>query len=226
MSKSNTTIDVYFNPELLDNFTIDDVSYDLQQKLNSVGVIDYAKVDNTNHAYFNVNLLNKLEVIEIIYEYYPEMLIFHSISPDRISEVNESIEEADYFKGYSLAIAILDDRAKTILEEHLKSHDIPNLKANDLDDKNIPFLFDTLYNEKVIDEKLHDDIIEIDKIRKKFIHRNLLDKISTADVTLIKQNIPKIKPSLEEIEKMYQNIINPSPKVIEDDDSEDGNLVS
>lgn len=174
---------------------------DKLRKLNFEGFPTISHIIGTNYISIHLknkkNLTLKIKRMEKIKEIgYFVLWIYPK------EEILDAVAEHDYFKAFSLCSTTYEFFGKTILTNHIKKKNL-NVDLKRIKGLKLNYVIKELHNYKLISKSLKSDMVEVNKIRINFIHHKLYKEIAREDFMKISQNIPKIKRSINELEKLY-----------------------
>ena len=175
---------------------------DWAKQWTNMGMMGLFHSKDTNAYTFKFNNNKSLENALPEIRKNPNVSLLYT-NPDHLKEVSDAINDLDYFKAYTLCVALYESIGKTILISQF--NDKQSL-AEDLADRvSVYKMIITLYKHRLIEEHTKHDMIGVNQSRNAFIHRYLTSKFSNNDEVKIKENIPKIMRSLEALKKIYEN---------------------
>jgi hypothetical protein len=182
---------------------IDNIAQGIMEKFQfkELGVNRIIHINGTNTIYLDLsdkkNLSEIIKRIQNIKE-IDNFLFFSNM----IQEVYDALSEHDNFKAFVLSCTVFETIAKEILINYFnkKKLFIEDRKIRRLGLQSVIF---TLYTHKLIDHATYLEIISINKLRVKYVHFTLSQVVRKEDFQKIDQSVPKIKSSIEKLQKLY-----------------------
>jgi hypothetical protein len=172
-------------------------------KLKFEGLFTIMHTDGTNHLTIHLNskknLTSKVKKMEKIKEIgYFVLWIYPK------DEIFDAISDHDYFKAFALSSSTYEYFGKTILLNYIMKKQLP-IKIKKITGLKLDDVIKNLYNYKLISKGLKSDMTDVNKLRINFIHYKLFRQIVKEDFQKIVQNIPKLKRSINKLEKIYEH---------------------
>jgi hypothetical protein len=171
-------------------------------KLNFEGLQGLSHTSETNHISINLNdkknLTRKVKKMERI-----EEIGYFILWTYPKQEILDAIADHDYFKAFALSSTFYEYFGKALLINYISNKKVPvnpkKIRGLQMDD-----IIKKLHNYKLISKSLKSDMNEVNKIRIYFIHFKFFRQIAKTDFEKIAQGIPKIKRSINKLEKLYE----------------------
>lgn len=133
----------------------------------------------------------------------PNVSLYYT-NPNYLLEVSDAIDKLDYFKAFTLCVTLYESYGKDILISQFKGK--PSL-AQDITNKLfVSNIIDLLCKHGMIERGVHSQMKSVNKTRNDFTHRYFSSQITPELANRIKDNIPKIKKTLETLKGIHDKL--------------------
>lgn len=179
---------------------IDNAKNNFWSELKPLGVESYSSVDGTNVAYVYIH--NPL-ILPKVREKIDALLVLGTIAGYTVfqypvDEIIDALKTHDYFKAFALCTSMYESVGRSILMKFLKKQNVI-IVPDKAERISLYLIILMLHANKLINEPLYSDMVNVNEIRNKFIHYDILKNLTTDQANKIIQSANKIERSVEEL---------------------------